>query len=197
MIHSPYDSIASIDYAVISPSSTSTKFSGLFGTDISRIIPHEHPLSPYQIIFGQPGDIPIFPDANYHLILQKPSIRPLAAIGFDEIDNGIIVRQIQGRKGKYVNTQLIDKWQVHFLDVTALFAKELGFKHLFVQPANQNPYYHDPVDISTEEKILRHKQSMNIIYNRSAKKIGCNYSSEMNMYQLDLSTLSVMHLEKL
>lgn len=136
--------------------------------------------------FDARGSIPlryppreVYRDVPYQFIFGNNKGGFLANLGFEPIQGGILVSQIQGVKhAAYVLGDL--KWSRMLLSITEEWAYQFDIPRVCVLPSNRNKW----------GMVQGHKSGM-LIYDVTAKRMGYDYDSKREVYIKRLNTQKI------
>lgn len=111
---------------------------------------------------------------------------PIAWISFDEIkdENAIIIRQIQGARGKQGILQFF-RWEKLLVNIILDWAKEKEYKKIRIIKANQSTWYkRENIIISYAQET--HQKNMLLRYDKTAQRMGFKLNESIDQYELAL-----------
>ena len=133
-------------------------------------------MRPLENIVESVGPFDIWYDTTFKFVLFYDA-DPIANIGFDSGEPGIVIKQIQGREGKSRELRPI-KWERALVKYTVDWAKSYGIPQVAIMPASDNEWVkgrHIPEDAGK----LR--------YDITARRSGFKFDERSQLYVLHLN----------
>ncbi len=160
-------------------------FHALIEEHIKKSQTHRHNASRYLLDFsaarnsGRRMPHPeIYWETSFGFVLcarEGSAVIPIAAIGFEIRSNRLVVRQVQGVRGRKEHLRPLH-WERLLYRVAISFGRILGIETVHVLPARQSDYY--PLGnpevgcaLSRKESIAR-AQRMHIVYDKESVRCG-------------------------